>query len=427
MTPEKLFHQMLGLGNEWQVTACRFDENNGVFLEIKETPGLWLKVRCPKDGGEVYCHDHTEVMEWRHLNVFEHHCHIRCSLPRAACRKCGHIHRVSPPWEGLSKHFTQAFEAYALLLAREMPVRRAADVIEVTDTRLWRLIHAHVQAARAALDWSNVICVGVDEMSVRKGRQFLSVFADLLGRCVLFGTEGKDQSVWQRFVEDLESHNGHRHAILEVSMDMSAAYQKGAAEYCRNARVVFDKYHVIANVCQAVDHARKTESNHGSEQARQDLSKTIWLWRKNPGHLTEPERERLETLRSKCLWTAKAYQMRLVLQEIYAEEHRGKAREAFINWCHWVRDVAEIAPRMIFAPMLASAKMILHHLGGIMAHWDHRLTNAYMEGLNSVFSATKRKARGYRTTEYLLCMLYLVAGKLRLPHQPQLPHQPLFH
>jgi transposase len=38
-----------------------------------------------------------------------------------------------------------------------------------------------------------------------------------------------------------------------------------------------------------------------------------------------------------------------------------------------------------------------------------------MEGLNSLFSAVKRKARGYRTVEYMTTMLYFVAGKLTLP------------
>ena len=415
MTPEKLFHQMLGLANEWQVVDCRFDENNGVFLEIKETSGLWQKLRCPKDGGEVCCYDHTEVLDWRHLNVFEHHCHIRCALPRAQCRGCGHIHRVCPPWEGLSKHFTKAFEAYALLLAREMPVKRAAAMVEETDTRLWRLISAHVAAARAADDHSAVICVGVDEMNLRKGRQYLTIFADLEKRRVLFGTEGKDAQAWGCFIEDLEKHNGHRHAIMEVSMDMSPAYQKGVRDYCRNARVVFDKYHVIANVCQAVDEVRKMESACGHERARQELQNTLWLWRKNPQDLTENERLRMENLRAQHLWTAKAYQMRLVLQEIYTQPHEGQARQAFLNWCHWVRDVAQFAPPAIFRPMLRASKTVFRHLGGIMAHWQHRLTNAYMEGLNSVFSATKRKARGYRKTEYLLTMLYLVAGKLRIP------------
>ncbi|HNR71336.1 MAG TPA: transposase, partial [Verrucomicrobiota bacterium] len=57
-----------------------------------------------------------------------------------------------------------------------------------------------------------------------------------------------------------------------------------------------------------------------------------------------------------------------------------------------------------------------NHLAGILAHWKWGLTNAFMEGLNSVFSAVKRRARGYRSPVYLITMLYLVAGKLRLPH-----------
>ena len=43
------------------------------------------------------------------------------------------------------------------------------------------------------------------------------------------------------------------------------------------------------------------------------------------------------------------------------------------------------------------------------------LTTAFMEGLNSLFSATKRKARGYKSTRYLITMLYFVAGKLTIP------------
>ncbi len=44
-----------------------------------------------------------------------------------------------------------------------------------------------------------------------------------------------------------------------------------------------------------------------------------------------------------------------------------------------------------------------------------QITNAFMEGLNSVFSAVKRRSRGFRSMEYLTTMLYFVAGKLRLP------------
>ena len=168
MTPEKLFHELLGLGLNWEVRESRFDREQGtVILAIKETEGLWDSQRCPKDGGLVFCYDHTEELVWRHLNVFQHSCEIHCRLPRGKCRQCGHIYRVRPPWEGLSIHFTKEFEAYALLLIREMPMAKVAEVTGESDTRLWRMLFKHVDAAYGEADFSNVCCVGVDEMSVR--------------------------------------------------------------------------------------------------------------------------------------------------------------------------------------------------------------------------------------------------------------------
>src|SRR5205809_6714656 len=145
-------------------------------------------------------------------------------------------------------------------------------------------------------------------MAVRKGHQYLSVFADLIGRRVLFGASGKDASVIDRFAEDLHAHNGHPHAILEVSMDMSHAYRKGVSENCRNARIVYDKYHVIANVNAAVDQVRRAESMRPAWMASR---KTMWLWRNNPENLDAQEAARLRELQDQHLWTARAYQMRL--------------------------------------------------------------------------------------------------------------------
>ena len=69
----------------------------------------------------------------------------------------------------------------------------------------------------------------------------------------------------------------------------------------------------------------------------------------------------------------------------------------------------------LFVEMEKFAESVERHLDGILAHWKHGVTNAFMEGLNSVFSAVKRRARGFRSFVYLRTMLYLVAGKLRLP------------
>ena len=416
MTPEKLFHQMLGLADQWEVFQCEFDQPDGlVRLHVRETKSLLEALRCPQDQGEVTCYDHTEELVWRHLNVFEHRCEIRCRLPRTKCRTCGKIQRVTPPWEGLSKHFTRSFEAFALLLVREMPVARAAEILGESDTRIWRMLFTHLEVAYRHSDMSEVVWLGVDEMNLRKGREYLTIFADLKKKRVLFATEGRDKETFARFIAEWEKHEGHRHQLTQVSMDMSRAYRSAVPEWCRNAQIVFDKYHVIAHVNAAVDQVRKYELRYGPWSVRTALKKSLWLWRKNPENLTSIEQERLAGIDHKNLWTAKAYQMRLVFQDIYRSSNPVEARRRFQLWSRWVRMVSRQAPRYYFAAMLGSAKMVLNHLEGILAHWKDQLTNAFMEGLNSVFSATKRKARGYSSSEYLIAMLYLVAGKLKIP------------
>ena len=411
-----MFHELLGLGLKWEVVESRFDRESGtVFLEIRETGGLWESVRCPQDGGLVFCYDHTEELTWRHLNIFQHRCEITCRLPRGKCRQCGHVFRVRPPWEGLSSHFTKEFEAFALLLMREMPVSRVGELVGETDTRLWRMLFRQVAAAYAEADFSQVCCVGVDEMNVRKGQAYVSVFADLMRNRVLFATEGRDHRVWEEFVVALEKHNGHRHALRQASMDMSQAYEKGLRATCRHAEVVHDKFHVIAHANQAVEQVRRAEVRTGNAGVWEALRRSQWLWRKNPENLTEKEQARLVKIDRRQLATAKAYQMRLVLQDIYRSATAGQARRRFRIWCRWVRWVARLQPQGLLKAMAKIANQVDSRLPAILAHWRWGVTNAYLEALNSVFSATKRKARGYRSTTHLITMLYFVAGKLRLP------------
>lgn len=139
------------------------------------------------------------------------------------------------------------------------------------------------------------------------------------------------------------------------------------------------------------------------------------MWRKNPENLTAAEAARLGKIDQKSLRTAKAYQMRLVLQDIYRSSTATVARHRFRVWCRWVRWVAGKQPHNLLRSMVKLANLVENHLAGILAHWKWGVTNAFMEGLNSVFSATKRKARSYRSITHMITMLYFVAGKLRFP------------
>jgi transposase len=91
------------------------------------------------------------------------------------------------------------------------------------------------------------------------------------------------------------------------------------------------------------------------------------------------------------------------------------ARLRFTAWIHWVRTEAAELKIGLLEPMRAVADRVERHRKGILAHWQQGLTTAFLEGLNRLFSAVKRKARGYRTKEYQIAMLCFVAGKLEIP------------
>jgi Transposase len=86
---------------------------------------------------------------------------------------------------------------------------------------------------RQRTDWSEVVWVGADEMNRKKGHNYIMVFADLVNKRVLFGTEGKDASVWKRFAQEMQAHNGHPKAVTQVAIDMSPAFMKRSAREFR--------------------------------------------------------------------------------------------------------------------------------------------------------------------------------------------------
>jgi len=417
MIPEKVFQQILALGEAWRVNRMDYLERESkVLIRVEETPALWPQESCPHCQHKVVRgYDHTPERRWRHLNVCQLQSEIVCALPRGECQSCHKVYTVRAPWEGRSRGLTQEFEAFALTRMREMPVKKAGEILGETDQKLWRALFAHVDAAWQELSWENVVWVGADEMNRKKGHNYLTVFVDLQAKRVLLAVEGKDAGVWERFAEELAKHNGHPKAITRVAIDMSPAYAKGVRENFGNAQVVFDKFHVVSQVTQAVDEVRRKEARQ-DVQARAQLERTSWLWRKNPESWTAKEGERWAQLKDKPLVTGLAYAMRLELQKAYAATTVPQARNRFAAWSRWVRTEASALTSGLLEPMRKAADMVERHLEGILAHWQQGRTTAFLEGLNSLFSATKRKARGYRSTEYQIAMLYFVAGKLEIPY-----------
>lgn len=110
------------------------------------------------------------------------------------------------------------------------------------------------------------------------------------------------------------------------------AYLKGVRETCRNATVVHDKYHVIANLVLATEKVRRRE-----QKQRPELKDSRWLLRKNPENLNEEQAVELAVLTQSNLASVKAYQMRLAFQDAYRLPSANAARRRLAAWGRWVR------------------------------------------------------------------------------------------
>ena len=405
MNPESLFAVALGITPPWEVEGIEFSkESNRLDIKIGFSRGATFA--CPVCGAAAPAYD-TKEKTWRHLNFFQYEAYLTARVPRVKCPNadCG-VKRVSVPWARPGSGFTLLFEALVMTLVREMPVKVAAAILGEHDTRIWRVLDHYVQIARAQVDHSDVQRVGMDETSARRGQDYVTFFFDMDQRRLLFGTEGKDHETVKAFAEDFAAHNGSVENVTDASLDMSKAFIKGVRETLPNAEITFDPFHLIKHMNDALSKVRAEEAKIFPEQ----MKGSRYAFLKNPENLTEKQDEILTRLCSYRLKTARAYLLKLALQDVYFADTREDGKSRLKNWYNW-------AIRSQIDQVRKVAKTVKNHWNGILAWFDSKLTNGFIEAINGLIQSAKRRARGYRSTKNLINMAYLIAGKLdfRLP------------
>jgi len=327
MTPEELFTAALGLGRQWRVAQCRFEgEPKRLELRLEHVAGEHFE--CPQCKALCGIHDTIE-RRWRHLNFFQYRCELVAKVPRTWCRTDG-VHQVQVPWAREGSGFTLLMEALVMLLSAEMPVDGMADVLQETDTRLWRVLIHYVEKAQARRDWSTVRRIAVDETSARRGHRYVTNVLDCDGTGLLLMVEGRSSEALGSFAQALREHGGHPAQIQAIAMDMSPAYLKGAAEHFPQAQIIFDKFHVMLLAGQALESVRRQLQHEGAE-----LKGSLWSLRGNVWNLSA---ERQKQRRALCLQYTKlgrAMTLRETLQAIYAGPDQVTAESQLHWWCGW--------------------------------------------------------------------------------------------
>ena len=402
----QLFESALGIKAPWSVRSVDFDEAaKRLTVHIDFEAGTRFAVNGHV--GEHPVHD-TVPKTYRHLNFFQHECHLQVRVPRVRLPH-GAVRQIDPDFAGRLNGFTLLFEALILMLAQQMPFRAVGRIVGESEYRVVALCRRYVHIAGGLADYSAVTSLAIDETSRARGHQYVTIAADADERRVVFVGEGRAAQVVAELADHLDSHSCPPSQIRQVSIDMSAAYIKGVGQHLPDAQITFDKFHVIAHASAAVDKTRRVEQRTEPALSAQ-LKGMRWTLLKDVFSLKPEAGAALQALITapRLTMTARAWAYKERLRLAMEHKQINVLRRLLLHWCTCVM-------RSKIDAMKEVATMIRSHIEGIVAWAQTRQTNGFLEAINGLFQASKRRARGYGRFNTIKTVIFLIAGKLDFP------------
>ena len=407
---EKLFETALGIGAPWFVAGADFNaQARTLTIRVDFVPGSRFAVAGVD--GEHPVHD-TVAKRYRHLNFFQHECFLEVRVPRVRLPD-GAVRQIEPPWAGKLSGFTLLFEALVLMLCQQMTFAAPARLVGESRHRVATICERYVELALAQADFSAVHELAIDETSRARGHDYITLAADAVERRVLAVAEGRSVETVEALAGELKGRGCAPEQVSSVSIDMSPAFIKGCSMQFPNARITFDKFHVVWHASTAVDKMRRIE-----QRTDRSLKGLRWSLLKDRSRLSPEAATDLHALiaRMTTVRTARAWSYKEQLREILERKQINVVRVMLRHWCTCVM-------RSKVEPMKEVAALVRNHLEGIVAWAQTRQTNGFLEALNGLFQAAKRRARGFTRMSTIRTVIFLIAGKLDFrvinPHAPQ--------
>jgi transposase len=232
----------------------------------------------------------------------------------------------------------------------------------------------------------------IDEKSVRKGHCYVTIILNGETGELLHMQEGRKKESVEAFFEQLTAEQ--RAGIVAVGIDRSGAYQAAVEKWLPNADIVFDRFHLVMNVNQAVDEVRRTQCRKANSEDRQLIKGQRYLILGNPENLDEDGRGKLDRLLDANEAISTAYLLKEQFRWLFTYTRLGWAVRALENWC-------EMAMASGLAPFQRLARSFKRQREKVCGFVKHGLTSGLIEGFNNLVARMVHKACGYRDLDYL--------------------------
>lgn len=412
MDSVELYRQLLGLTAPWTVERVELDmAHQHVEVHVGHGPGH--QFACPECGRELGVYDHLAERVWRHLDSCQFLTYLHARPPRVSCPEHG-VRQVTLPWAQPGSRFTSLFEALAIDVLLAANIKRAAEILRITWDEAWGVMARAVVRGRAAKGEAMPTLLGVDEKAIAKGHRYMTLVCDLKESTVEYiGEERKEASLGAYFDAFAQPCRGNVEAI---SLDMWPPFINACRGKLPDAdeKMVFDRFHIMRHVLDAVDKVRKQEHKALMKAGNATLVRSKYLWLTNPENMTDKARQRFDELKRAELKTGRAWALKESLRALWNYTSATWATKFWKRWYFW-------ATHSRLTPMIAAAKLIARHLPNVLTYFAHRITNAVAEGLNSKIATVQKRACGYRNPDHFKIAVYFHCGGLNL-YPPLVTH-----
>lgn len=340
----------------------------------------------------------------RDLSCGDTHVFLEVEFRRVDCRKCGKVKSERLDWLADNPLYTKRFAVYVGKRCRDAAIQSVSKELHLDWHTVKELEKEYMRGLLAKAGTPGPQAIGIDEISIRKGHTYRIVVSDLIrGRPIWFGGKDRSEASMQQFYEWLGPKKSKR--IRLAVMDMWKPFRKVTEAQALQAAILYDKFHVLRHLNDALDHVRKAEYARVSGRERRFIKGQKYTLLTRRDNLSLQGRKALKTLLAANKRLNTAYLLKESFAQLWDYEREGWARRFFENWCDalkWQR----------LQPFEKFAEMIESHWDGIAAYTnpENKVSLGFVEGLNNKIRVIQRRAYGLRDEEYLrlkvlTCML----------------------
>ena len=249
------FLRLLDLGHPWRVRRVFLDTHRR-RLDLYLVHRRNASFTCPVCSRPAPLCDHAATRSWRHLDHGGGPTWLHANLPRVACPAHG-LRRVHVPWTLPGSRFTIAFERHAIDVLLETDVLGGARLLHVSWDEAWNIMERAVERGQRAKQRRIIAHLGVDEKAVAKRHRYVTLVCDLEQSTVEYIADDRKQTSLDAYYQSLTPRQ--LAGIEAVAMDMWDPFIASTAAHVPDgeSKIVFDRFHVMKHMLDAVDEVRK--------------------------------------------------------------------------------------------------------------------------------------------------------------------------